>query len=91
MKEMHQTSKMNNHNILQWNVQGLRSKQNEVLKLVSDHTPLLLVIRETMMSGYNKFRIPNYRIFNKTRHFNWRSHGGVSILIRDSVPYSLGS
>ena len=87
MKEIHQIIKMNNHNILQWHVQELRNKKDEVLKLVSDHTPLLLAIQETMMSGYNKFSIPNYHIFNKTGHFNWRSHGGVSILIHDSVPY----
>ena len=68
---MHEASKMNNHNLLLWNVQRLQSTKDKVLKLVSNHSSLLLAILETMMNEYNKFRIPNYHIFNKTRHFNW--------------------
>ena len=58
------------YNLLQWNIQGLRSKKEEILKLVHDIKPMIVALQETMMSPSFQFRIPNFHNISKTGHFN---------------------
>ena len=81
--KMDQTCKM-----IQCNVQGISRKKDEILKLIKDDTKMIVAIQETMLSAHKQFRISNYHDFNKTGHFNWRSHGGVLLFIHKSVPHA---
>ena len=71
--------------IIQWNVQGISKKKDEILKLIKDNGSMIVAIQEKCT--HKKFRIPNYNGFNKTGNCNCRSHGGVSFC-HESVPHA---
>lgn len=75
-------------NLLQWNCQGLRSKKDELLELINRIKPSAIALQETKLWNNIDFKIPNYTIHRKDGHFNVSPHGGVAILIHESVPFN---
>ena len=42
-----------------------------------------------MFNEYTQFKNLKYHIISKTGHFNWRNHGGVALLMHESVPHKV--
>ena len=78
---------MGQYGILQWNVQGLRNKKDELLELIHLHKINHVALQETKLWNYSKFSIPHFNILRKDGHFNHTAHGGVAICIDESVPH----
>jgi exonuclease III len=76
----------NQVNILQWNTQGIRNKKDEILEIIENKNPAIIALQETKLSSDN-FRIPNYNSIGKIGHINRTPHGGVMIMVHDSIPY----
>ena len=77
-----------NHNILQWNCQGLRNKKDELLALISTHKPLVIGLQETKLRETCTFTIPQYAVYRRQGHHNVTDHGGVALLIHKSIPHN---
>ena len=73
--------------ILQWNLQGMSSSKEDILKLVHDNTPSILAFQETFYGNNFMAKIPNFHGLCKQGHFNQRYHGGVALYIHSSCPY----
>ena len=80
---------MNNNSILQWNCQGLRSKKDELLSLISTHKPLVVGLQEIKLRDTATFSIPQYVIHRREGHNNVTAHGGVALMIHQSIPHHL--
>ena len=78
---------MTQYGLLQWNVQGLRSKKDEILELIQLHKINIMAFQETKLWTYNNFSIPHFNIIRKDGHFNHTPHGGVALLIHESIPH----
>jgi ribonuclease HI len=74
--------------IIQWNLQGLRNKKYEILELIDKHHPYVLALQETKLWKSNNFTIPNYNCIRRDGHLNRTPHGGVALLIHDTIPYN---
>ena len=72
--------------LIQWNCQGARAKKDELLELIRIHKPSAFAIQETKLWRNSNFKIPNYNIFKKDGHFNVTPHGGVALLIHETIP-----
>ena len=82
-------SKFNNNAyecIVQWNCDGVRKKKDELLNVINDVKPRIVALQEIMMQETKEMRIPHYNIIMRAGHFIWRSHGGVMLIIHESVP-----
>ena len=79
--------KMGNYGILQWNVQGIRNKKNEILEMTERNKVSILCIQETKLAEYIKFRIPGYSIQRQDEPFSHAPHHGVAVFVHSSVPY----
>ena len=77
---------MNSHGILQWNVQGIRNKKDEILEMVDQYKVNIIFVQETKLADYVNFNIPGYSVVRKDGTYNRTSHGGVAIFIHDSMP-----
>ena len=71
--------------ILQWNVQGLRAKYEELKMIIFYHSPIAVCLQETMLNAntpcpreYVQYRTP----YNP----DIGSHGGCLMYIRCDVP-----
>jgi ribonuclease HI len=74
--------------LIQWNCQGIRSKKDELLNIIDIHKPATLAIQETKLWNNNDFKVPNYTILRKDGHFNVTPHGGVALLIHETIPFN---
>ena len=79
-------SKGRNDELIQWNMQRITGKKDELLYLIEKESPSIIAIQETMLKQDDKFNISNYNIINKQGTFNRRVRGGVSLLIHESIP-----
>lgn len=77
-----------NDTILQWNCQGARAKKDEIIKMIEDLNPIVVALQETMIGPSNNFRAPNYVCIRKDGHFNRRPHGGVALLVHNTIPFT---
>ena len=62
------------------------SRRNELLNIINDKKPRIVALQDIMMQETKEMRIPHYNIIKRAAHFNWRSHGGVMLIIHESVP-----
>ena len=67
--------------MIQWIIEGIKQKKDEVLKLVTSFRQLIIAIQETVLCEARKFSIPNYNGIRRDGHFNRRAHGRVFMLI----------
>ena len=72
--------------IVQWNCQGIGNKKEELLELIEKMKPEIIALQETMIGNGKEFRIPNYTILRREGHYSRRWHGGVALLIHDTIP-----
>ena len=76
-----------NTSIVQWNVQGISNKKDEIVDLINRYRACVLAIQETKASDQFLPRIPNYNVISKLGHFNRTHHGGVALYIHSSIPF----
>ena len=74
-------------NIVQWNIQGISNKKQELLDIISKIKPEILSIQETMLRKDTNFSLKHYNWIFKEGHTNRRAHGGVALFIHESIPY----
>lgn len=74
-------------NIVQWNIQGISNKKQELLDIISKIKPEILSIQETMLRKDTNFSLKHYNGIFKEGHTNRRAHGGVALFIHESIPY----
>ena len=73
--------------IIQWNVQGLSTSKEEVVKLIDELKPQVLALQETWQGREQISRLMGYNSIAKEGHYNRRYHGGVTLYIHNSLPY----
>ena len=71
--------------LLQWNCQGLRAKYEELKLLISEFSPVLICVQETML-GVNTPCPRDYTSFRTAHIPAIGSHGGCLIYVRHDVP-----
>ena len=81
--------KMTRYAILQWNVQGLRNKKDELLDLIQLYKVSVIAFQETKLWTYNNFSILHFTIIRKDCHFNRTPHVRVALFIHESIPYEI--
>ena len=79
-------SNMDRYGILQWNVQVVRNKKDEILDLIEIYKLNIIAVQESKLSEGVNFRISNYNIVRRDGTFN-HTHEGVATLIHASIPY----
>ena len=72
---------------MQWNVQGIRCKKEEILELIEKHKISILAIQETKITDEFNFRLPAYNSIRKMGHVNRTTHGGVALFFHSDIPY----
>ena len=71
------------NSILQWNINGYRSKYLKLQGLIEEHNPKIIALQETKMEGKVPLRIKNYNVYRKDR----TNHGGgLCIAVHKSIP-----
>ena len=81
------STETNSHNIIQWNCQGMRAKKEELIYLIDSYKPSAFALQETML-GNIAFSLSGYTVYNRSGHYNRKSHGGVAICIHNSIPHT---
>ena len=79
---------MDKYCIMQWNVQGIRSKKDEIAELIGRYKATILVAQETKLAQIMEYKIPNYIVLRRDGTYNYTPHGGVAICVHSRVPYS---
>lgn len=74
-----------NNNIIHWNCQGYRSKYEDLICILHEKHPAIMLLQETMLS-IDTLRPPNgYQIYN---NFNIPTPGhGLATLVRNDIPH----
>lgn len=72
--------------LLQWNLQGMTTSKEDLLKIINDIEPIAVAVQETFYGGDFIANIKGYNGICKQGHFNRRFHGGVALYIHSSVP-----
>jgi len=84
--------------IMQWNVNGLRSKSVTLNKMIDEHDPDFVLIQETNLSETISWTPhPNYNMERRDRDTtrsektkdSGKNHGGVITLIRSDINYDV--
>lgn len=76
--------------ILQWNAQGVKSKSNDLLNLLSVNNVGIALISETFLEDKHSFNIYNFHIERCDRYPNQTERnirGGSALLIRNHLGY----
>ena len=68
------------------NINSLKRKRQLLTEYMSEHTPDLVFINETKLGTNNKIKFPRFKIARRDR--NTRG-GGVAVLIRENLKYSV--
>jgi exonuclease III len=76
-KELH-----TKHKLLQWNLNGLYKKINELKILISEHCLDFICLQETNFTDKNYKTICNYTSYNKNRNNGLRASGGIAIYVK---------
>lgn len=72
--------------ILQFNANGIKNHVNELQAVLYNLRIDLALITETHFTKYSKICIPGYKLL-KTNHPDNTAHGGVAILIKNSIQF----
>ena len=78
---------LNRTAVIQWNVQGIRNKKQELIKLIQDYNASILALQETKMPEEYLYKIPNYQILATDGHYNSGHHGGVALYLHSDIPF----
>ena len=73
--------------IIQWNIQGLSNKKQEILQVIHEHKASILALQETQLKTEFLPKIPDFNVINKEGPSGARQHGGVAMYIHRSVPF----
>ena len=79
---------MDSASIIQWNMQGIRNKKDELSELIGAFKANIIAVQETNLWSNTKFNIPCYTEVRRDGHYNMRPHGGVAIYIYSSIPFN---
>ena len=72
--------------ILQWNLNFIHRRKAELLNLIKEHDPVVILLQETRLTTNSKSSsLPNYTIISKSRD---SPNGGSLIAIKTSTPFS---
>ena len=75
-------------NILQWNINGLKSKCDDLLHYMKGKNHLLAALQETKMTIKSKLmNVPNYTLVRKDRGVN--KGGGLAFLIHKDINFNI--
>ena len=74
-------------NFIQWNIQGISQKKQELVNLIDKEKPALLCIQENMLQKRTNFNIKNYNGLLKEGYINRLADGGVAIFIHGNIPF----
>ena len=77
-----------NTSILQWNIQGLSGKKDELLDLINTCNASIIALQETKLSNDYLTKISKYSVISKEGHYNQGYHGGVALYIHPDVIHS---
>lgn len=72
---------------LQWNLQGMSSSKEDLLKIIDDHKPSVIALQETYFGNDFMINLRGYQGICKQGHFNKRFFGGVALYIHQSCPF----
>ena len=72
--------------ILQWNVQGVSTSKEDLLKMTEKQQPGIIAIQETFLANDSTVKIQWYNSYCKQGNFNRRYHGGVATYVHESIP-----
>ena len=76
------------NNIIQWNCRCLRTNFNYFRLLCDNYNPIVCCLQETMLTK-DDFIIRGFNCIHLTsRDIGGRACGGVSVIVRDDIPYS---
>ena len=76
------------NNIMQWKCRGLRAYFTDFRLLCDKYNPICCCLNETMLTN-DDFVIHGFNCIHLTsRDIGDRASGGVSVLVRDGIPYS---
>ena len=73
--------------ILQWNANSVLPRKAELLNLIQQHDPTLILLQETQLIKNKSFKIPNYHIVRRDRPPPNKG-GGSLIAIKSQIPFS---
>ena len=73
---------------LQWNVQGIRNKKDELSEMIEEYKPAVIAVQETKIDNNKICNLTNYNYIHKDGHTNYTIHGGVGLYIHETVPYT---
>ena len=68
-----------NTSVLQWNVQGMNHKKDELLDLIHSCNASIIALQATKLSDNFNIRISNYNLLCKEGHYNHGQHEGVAL------------
>ena len=71
------------HILLQWNVQGINSSKEDLVKLIDDLEPSILAIQETFQANSSVTNLLGYNWVATEGHYWHRYHGGVTLYIHN--------
>ncbi len=82
-----------NRTVIQWNIRGLASNRPELELLQQKYQPAVFCLQETLLKDekYNlneKYSLKGFEPYHKvgTIDSEGRAHGGVSIMVKESIP-----
>lgn len=77
---------MDQDKIIQWNCRSIINKKSDLIHLLNKYEPFVVALCETCLKASYNFKISRYNIIREDRP---DGYGGVAILIKNSVPYSI--
>lgn len=74
---------INNYKIMQWNCQGISNNYADLINLIHDENPDIILLNETWLKPDRNFKIKNYHIERLDRVDGVRG-GGIATLIKNA-------
>ena len=72
--------------ILQWNINGIKNKKQEISSLLSQYKIDIVALQETKVTSEYMYKFNNYNLYTLDGSFNRMQHGGVALYIRNTIP-----
>ena len=79
---------------MQWNADGINSKNVELNKLIDDYRPDIVLVQETKLKSSDSLSIPEYHVIRKDRTRGRRRVAdrgtdgrGVATIIKEGIPF----
>ena len=73
--------------IIQWNIQSLKTKFNELKTILKNYSPVCVYLQETLIGNLNIYPPSGYIIVHSTAARDDGHKRGVAILIRKDIKY----